>query len=186
MTWAQLGAIRFEPLDSPTSLQRTQETPFSEHPVIGGKPRLQRNGDGLQQWTIDIRLHPLLGNVRARLDALTAAQADINPLPFVLGSGRVVALVVITKIEETTYSTWADGESLEAFCTLTLREWNPAVSKAQSAGVKSAAKPVGVTAPSAIARDPNAPVTRVQPVLHGIPDEHLFVPPSSVVRWPWR
>lgn len=188
--WGQLGAIAFSILESPTSWSGARESAIAEHAVATGKPRLQRMGDGLETFTLVVHLHPMLGAVGQRLADLAAAQSDNAPLPFVLGSGRVMGRYVITKLEYEILVTNADGEPFEARVTISVKEWNAAASTPRAATAAKtpaqSAKPTGGRIPPAVDRDHAAPVTHVVDGAVGVPGGHPFMPALTVTRWPVR
>ncbi|MDK4535364.1 phage tail protein, partial [Kingella kingae] len=47
--FAQLGDVRFELLNSFTSLEETHHTQFAKHEVLKGRPRLQAMGNDLTE-----------------------------------------------------------------------------------------------------------------------------------------
>ncbi|MBG7114730.1 phage tail protein [Pseudomonas aeruginosa] len=120
---AVLGEIEFEVTSGLSGMELSASTDWAEHPLIKGKPLLEWVGDGLDEYTLTIELHPMLGDPSARQRQLRDAQAAHQPLALVLGSGDYLGAFVITALGNVPRRTWANGQNSISTLTITLREY---------------------------------------------------------------
>lgn len=77
--YAMLGDVRFELLNSFTSLEMEHAANFAKHEVLKGRPRLQALQNELTTLRFSLKLHWRLGNpdtaYKGLLSALEAQQA---------------------------------------------------------------------------------------------------------------
>lgn len=121
--YAVLGKIEFEVASGITGMEQRGSADWAEHSLIQGKPLLEWVGDGLDELTFSIQLHPWLGDPEARLRMLREAKSKHEPLAFVLGSGEYVGAFVITEISNTPRRTSADGRLYSSTVQVSLREY---------------------------------------------------------------
>jgi len=120
---AILGEIEFELAAGLAGMELSQASEFAEHALIQGRPLLESVGDALDEIQLGIELHPALGDVPARGQALREAMQAHQPLAFVLGNGTFLGAFVITELTQTHHRTWADGEAFSATLNVSLRQW---------------------------------------------------------------
>ncbi|NYT80875.1 phage tail protein [Alcaligenaceae bacterium] len=127
--FAILGEIEVEVASGLTGMELHETADWAEHARIKGKPLLEWVGDGLDQYTLTIELHPLLGDPGARQRQLREAKAAHEPLPFVLGSGDYLGAFVITELGVVPRRALATGPVSVATLTLVLREYTGPVNR---------------------------------------------------------
>lgn len=121
--YAVLGKIEFEVASGITGMEQRSTADWAEHSLIQGKPLLEWIGDGLDELSFSMQLHPWLGDPEARLRTLREAKSKHEPMAFVLGSGEYVGAFVITDISNTPRRTSADGRLYSSNVQVTLREY---------------------------------------------------------------
>jgi phage protein U len=121
--YAQLGEIRFEALKGFSSLSDKKEALYAEHALIDGKPRLQRTGNALDEFTIGIKFHVSFCDPEAEYDALNRYRDDGEVLPLIYGTGYVEGNFVITSLNRTVNDTSATGEYIDIDVSIGLKEF---------------------------------------------------------------
>jgi len=121
--YAVLGKIEFEVASGITGMEQRSTADWAEHSLIQGKPLLEWIGDGLDELSFSMQLHPWLGDPEARLRTLREAKSKHEPMAFVLGSGEYVGAFVIADISNTPRRTSADGRLYSSNVQVTLREY---------------------------------------------------------------
>lgn len=130
--YAQLGNIKFETLVGFESLNDTRATNFAEHPLIEGKPRLQRVGTNLQELTFSISFHINFCSPEDEYDKLNNARENAEVLTLVYGNGYVEGDFVIVSVGRKVNQTDGNGNYVHITCDVTLKEYTSA-SKIQAA-----------------------------------------------------
>lgn len=110
--FAQLGDVKFELLNSFTTLEETHAATFAKHDVLKGRPRLQAMGNDLTELRFGIKLHWKLGDVDTAYKGLIAAKEVQQAVSLVYGSGRFVGWFVIERL--TSRTTQMDGNGRTA------------------------------------------------------------------------
>lgn len=100
--YAMLGDVRFEVLNSFTSLEAEHAATFAKHDVLQGRPRLQAIGNELTTLRFTLKLHWRLGNPDTAYNGLLAAKESQQAQALVYGSGRFVGWFVIDRLTERT------------------------------------------------------------------------------------
>lgn len=100
--YAMLGDVRFEVLNSFTSLEAEHAATFAKHDVLQGRPRLQAMGNELATLRFGLKLHWRLGNPDTAYNGLLAAKESQQAQALVYGSGRFVGWFVIERLTERT------------------------------------------------------------------------------------
>ncbi len=100
--YAMLGDVRFEVLNSFTSLEAEHAATFAKHDVLQGRPRLQAMGNELTTLRFSLKLHWRLGNPDTAYNGLLAAKESQQAQALVYGSGRFVGWFVIERLTERT------------------------------------------------------------------------------------
>lgn len=100
--YAMLGDVRFEVLNSFTSLEADHAAAFAKHDVLQGRPRLQAMGNELTTLRFSLKLHWRLGNPDTAYNGLLAAKESQQAQALVYGSGRFVGWFVIERLTERT------------------------------------------------------------------------------------
>lgn len=120
----QLGSIVFDGVLSPNTFGIDgDEATYAEHALIGGKPRLQKTGDSLQILTFEIMFHAEYCNPDAQIKAIKAAKDAGTILSLLMGNGQYIADYVIISYPYTIDQTFADGTTIQATVTLTVKEY---------------------------------------------------------------
>lgn len=121
--FAILGDIEFEVAGGLVNMEWREASDWAEHARIAGKPLLEWVGDGLSEYTLEIVLHPMLGDPDARLRELKDAKAQHMPLKLVLGNGDYPGAYVITDLSNSPRRAMSDGRLFSATLRVTLREF---------------------------------------------------------------
>lgn len=100
--YAMLGDVRFEVLNSFTSLEADHAVAFAKHDVLQGRPRLQAMGNDLTTLRFSLKLHWKLGNPDTAYNGLLSAKESQQAQALVYGSGRFVGWFVIERLTERT------------------------------------------------------------------------------------
>lgn len=128
--WGALGDLQFTLLGGPVEFQDKQEADWAEHPIVGGKTRLQMTGLKAEELTLRIRLHPFLtSNPDLDLRSLLDSMRQGDPQDLVIGnqdSGIYAGKFVIASVEHDRVDQWPDGRIRLAEVTLNLKEWTTA------------------------------------------------------------
>jgi phage protein U len=126
--WGSLGDIEFDIVSSPASFGAKDEVVYSQHAVIGAKPRLQYTGSKLQTLTLKIAWDSrIVEDIKVRFEALLKAMRDRTVLPLIIGESTVGSVYaekyVITSIDHTVAKYNPDGSVMLMEATLNLLEW---------------------------------------------------------------
>lgn len=100
--YAMLGDVRFETLQSFSSLEAQHSAKFVKHEVLKGRPRLQAMENELTTLRFGLKLHWMLGNPDTAYKGLLAALEAQQAVSLVYGSGRFVGWFVIENLTERT------------------------------------------------------------------------------------
>ena len=76
--YAMLGDVRFETLQSFSSLEAQHSAKFAKHEVLKGRPRLQAMENELTTLRFGLKLHWMLGNPRHGLQGLAGCSGRRN------------------------------------------------------------------------------------------------------------
>lgn len=114
--YSQLGNIVFKGLKGYRAFQSTRETNFAQHPVIEGKPKLQRVGTNLEELALSIQFHASFCTPETEIAAMESARASATVLPFVSGTGEYFGTFVIKSLRKTMEELGTDGSI--KFCTV--------------------------------------------------------------------
>ncbi len=125
--FAILGDIEFELAGGLVNMEWRETSDWAEHARIAGKPLLEWVGDGLSEYSLEILLHPALGNPVARRQELQEAKDRHQPLKLVLGNGDYPGTYVITDMSFTPRRSMGDGRLFSGSIRITLREFVGAV-----------------------------------------------------------
>jgi phage protein U len=156
MAFAILGDIHFEVVAGPTSLSSQSASQFAEHPLIGGRPRLQFTGHDLEELSVQFGFHKLFCDPTKSLGQLKAAKAAHQAMALVLGNGEYKGYFVITALSTDMQHTGPDGTPIYLQATMTLREFtgDPAAPLQPPAVSPAGKAPAGASATA-----PAAPMT---------------------------
>ena len=100
--YAMLGDVRFELLNSFTSLEMEHAANFAKHEVLKGRPRLQALQNELTTLRFSLKLHWRLGNPDTAYKGLLSALEAQQAVSLVYGSGRFVGWFVLERLTECT------------------------------------------------------------------------------------
>lgn len=121
--YAKLGDIVFENLVGFEAMSDKRATNYAQQPVIDGKPRLDRTGEELTQFTITFNLHIAFCNPEDEYAKLNNARIAGTVLPFIYGNGFIEGDFVISTIERTFNKTDKIGNLEWITVTVTLLEF---------------------------------------------------------------
>ena len=127
--FAILGDIEFTVAGGISGMEQSGSADWAEHARIQGKPLLEWIGEGLDECTLTIELHPVLGNPEQRLSALRQAKSEHQPLAFVMGSGEYLGAYVITQMSNAIRRATAVGQIKAATVHLSLKEYTGAFTR---------------------------------------------------------
>ena len=120
----QLGDIVFEGLFSPGSFQETRRWNWAEHTVLDTQPHMQKQGTGLQEIELSLKLSAGFGyDPSENLAALYEHAGRSTALPLILGTGDVLGEFVILEIRTTWKRTDSRGTLLAAEVSVRLKEY---------------------------------------------------------------
>jgi phage protein U len=122
MQFALLGDIQFDLITYFDGLDGRFGVDYAEHALIEGKPRLQRIGDKLDEWTLDLKFHQVFCDPETELANLRLAMMTYVPMPFVLATGEYKGNFVITDVLMTAQQTDPYGTVVSMSVSVTLRE----------------------------------------------------------------
>lgn len=97
--FAAYGNLRFEVLSSPTSFSESRRYGFAEHPIVEGRPVLQKVGEELRSIYNTFRFHRGFCDPKMSLEALRELAEEQEPQMYTLGDGTVEGEYVIEEIE---------------------------------------------------------------------------------------
>jgi phage protein U len=120
--YAQLGDITFDGILTPESQEHNRSVNYAEHPLIDGKPRLQRVGDGLDEIKITMHLHRLFCTPEEEVLKLTNHMVAGTPLRYVTGAGSFVGQFVIINTKQVHAQQGPTGRVVETSLEVTLKE----------------------------------------------------------------
>lgn len=109
--YAMLGDVRFELLNSFTSLEMEHAANFAKHEVLKGRPRLQALQNELTMLRFSLKLHWRLGNPDTAYKGLLSALEAQQAVSLVYGSGRFVGWFVLERLTERTLIQDAQGRT---------------------------------------------------------------------------
>lgn len=121
--FAILGDIEFTVAGGISAMEQSGSADWAEHRRIQGKPLLEWIGEGLDECSLTLQLHPALGDPEQRLRALRQAKSQHQPLAFVMGSGEYLGPYVITHLSNAVRRATAVGQLLATTVHISLREY---------------------------------------------------------------
>ncbi|MBC2658285.1 phage tail protein [Pseudomonas sp. MSSRFD41] len=127
--FAILGEIEFTVAGGITGMEQRGSADWAEHPRIQGKPLLEWIGEGLDEYSLTIELHSVLGDPEARLRALQAAKKKHEPLAFVMGSGQYLGPYVIVDLSNAIHRATDKGQIRSATVQVSLKEYTGAFTR---------------------------------------------------------
>lgn len=122
MQFALLGDVQFELITYFDGLDGKFGVDYAEHARIEGKPRLQRVGDKLDEWSLKLKFHQTYCDPEAELIKLKDAMRTYTPASFVLATGSYKGDFVITDMSLNSEQTTKEGALISATVDVTLRE----------------------------------------------------------------
>lgn len=106
-----------------TGLNKEAEARFSEHTLVGKKPKLEFEGPGLETITFSIRLDRFLGlNPEDEIERIVTLRDEGEAQPLVIG-GNYMGMYVITQASEARRHHDNIGRLVQADISLTLKEY---------------------------------------------------------------
>lgn len=120
--YAILGDIKFQGYFGFNEFSHSDESVLAEHPVIEGKPRLQKTGMKLREISFKMTLHVSFCNPERELDRLIGYATDGTILPFITGAGRNFGNFAILSVVTTLTQTDGDGNLITIELDVTLKE----------------------------------------------------------------
>lgn len=120
---ALLGEIAFNLVTHFEGIDARFSANYAEHALIEGKPRLQRVGDNLDEFTWDMVFHAGFCQPELEMLKLRSAVAQNEALPLVFANGDYKGLFVPVDASVTSRQTMRDGTLIWVDARLTLREY---------------------------------------------------------------
>ena len=120
--YAQLGDIKFQALYGPSTLDSSIEATIAEHPLIEGKPRLQRVGTGLETFDLTIKLHVTFCDPATEIAKLRSYLESGEVLPFIGGDGTVYGTFVVKSLGRSVRQLSRIGKIVDAEISVSLLE----------------------------------------------------------------
>lgn len=120
--FAQLGSIKFEGVKGLDSMSRKRDSILAEHPVVLGKPRLQKIGNSLDKYSITAHFHTAFCVPEDELEALNVYRLSGEILPFVLGTGEILGSFVIASLQDDPVAFDASGGVVDLYVAIELVE----------------------------------------------------------------
>ena len=120
----QLGTYKFEGLKLPESWSNSRETKYSEIPIIGGKPSIQKVGQSLDTIDLGISFSAEYCNPQDEMDSLNLSRTNGEVMQLVDGTGRNYGKFVITTISDTYSQCLSNGFPILIMATISLLEYN--------------------------------------------------------------
>lgn len=152
--YAVLGDVQFELITYFDGMEAQFGVEYAEHPVIGGKPRLQWVGDKLDEFSLDLTFHMSYCDPEAELLKLREAMLARQARQFVLGNGAYKGWFVITDVKATSRQTDKAGGLIALDANVTLREYvEPKTLETRKAQSKKAAADTRAAAPQKTVAD---------------------------------
>lgn len=152
--YAVLGDVQFELITYFDGMEAQFGVEYAEHPVIGGKPRLQWVGDKLDEFSLDLTFHMSYCDPEAELLKLREAMLARQARQFVLGNGAYKGWFVITDVKATIRQTDKAGGLIALDANVTLREYvEPKTLETRKAQSKKAAADMRAAAPQKTVAD---------------------------------
>ena len=97
--FAVLGELKFEMLLSPVSFSDRREYSFAEHPVVSGRPVVQKIGEACRERSVTFRFHKAFCDPDESIKNLHSLAEEQEPQMFVLGTGTFGGEYVIAEVE---------------------------------------------------------------------------------------
>lgn len=121
--YAQLGDIVYQALVGFQTFDQVKEESYAEHPLINGKPRLQKIGSKLDTVSLGIRLHKMFTDPDVELNKLEQYRKNGEILALIMGDGRIIGDFVINSMTISHKQMTPDGGILLVELTLDLKEY---------------------------------------------------------------
>jgi phage protein U len=121
--YAQLGDLKWERTSYFTGTEETHRWEYAQHDVIGGKPHLQATGDGLDEFSMEMRFHVSWCDPKAVLAKLVEVCARKQAQALVYGDGTYRGKFVVTDIVATRLQDGPDGTPMCLDVKLNLKEF---------------------------------------------------------------
>lgn len=119
----QLGEIVFVNAFTPLSMETMRGGVYAEHELINMKPRLQKTGNRLNEWNIEIRLHADFcdpGESSSTLERYVSAGEAVK---LIKGDGVVDGEYIIVELTKRIEDALPDGTIRSYIVSLQLREY---------------------------------------------------------------
>ncbi|MDA8449842.1 phage tail protein [Acidovorax sp. GBBC 3332] len=120
--WAVLGTVQFELPAYVEGMEMQAAAEYAEHPLIGGKPRLQRTGDKLDEYRFQLYFHAAYCNPELELRKLLDLVRSREARQLVLGNGLNKGWMVAVEAQAMSRQTDAQGNLITLEASLWLRE----------------------------------------------------------------
>lgn len=121
--YAQLGDIVFEGLFGPNAEESEEQTEYAEVKILNSYPDLQRVGLGLDEITLQIRLHFSFCDPDLSYKLFRTARLNGDVLPYVDGVGNLIGNFVILKIKQTMVHKDPRGGVLHSELEINLKQY---------------------------------------------------------------
>lgn len=136
----QLGDIKFEGLIGFESFTDSVEAVYAQHDLINRKPKLQRTGDTLREFSGTIQFHSSFCIPEDQYLKLEGKRKTGEALPLIYGNGRYEGDYYLKTLSRTPNHTAPNGDYISLTCSITLIEADSVLSPSQlEAQAKSSA-----------------------------------------------
>jgi len=135
----QLGDYIFEGIKLPQSWSGSFETNYSQLPIIGGKPVIQKTGEKLIEYDLSIEFRDEFCNPESEIEALQLYRKNGNVLQLTGGDGTNYGRFVITSLSRTNVRASDNGYISAIAASIKLLEYNTTATtiKEEGAALKS-------------------------------------------------
>jgi len=127
LSWGSIGSYVFDRLIGPNRLEGGKQFDYAEHPILNLYTKQQYKGYEPKEYELEIDYHASFcfpEDEIAKLYALAPSSPNsLVPLPLFLGSGEVLARVVVVGITEKYKKLFPNGQILEVTIALKVREF---------------------------------------------------------------
>lgn len=121
--FCQLGNIKFEGLNTPSSWGESQAVKYGEIAHIGGKPSIQFAAEELTSIDFQIRISDNFCDVSETIENLEIAKSTGEVLPLITGHGFLVGKFVIESLSISYRKTQSNGKLTSADVGISLKEY---------------------------------------------------------------
>ncbi len=108
---------------SPSSWEEKSGAELPEHPIIGGRPKLQGVGQKLDELSLEFQQHTQGADLKNVFNLLYDSKEAFEVLPLTMGDGEYLGDFVITDLTFKRDATFANGTVMASTMRVSLKEW---------------------------------------------------------------